>query len=234
MTHRHIFRMIYYKNIEQILVDGVICARNYKIQPGYQISYSHIVNKRNDEFSTPDGDSINDFVPFYFSPITVMAYTIHRGNVPLCDPKEKDVGIASMNDIIYLVSNTEYFDDPLQDIWFTDVSCNSATAPSYEKDLNRLPTHVDWPLFDEKPTVAKIPEIGYNGVHGTFRSLDRPSKYNNRKKKRGAEFLIKDQVPLNVIDCIIAKNDTINNIVSDWVRRSAHDIPVYTKSGCYF
>ncbi|TCS63685.1 DUF4433 domain-containing protein [Varunaivibrio sulfuroxidans] len=226
MTDRHIFRMMHFQNVERILQDGAIHAKNFRTQPGYQISYENIVNKRGTVYRTPAGDVVNDYVPFYFSPRTSMAHTISKENVPLRDPSGTKVGVANMDDVIFMVSHTSHFQNAALPFWFTDVACNSgAMVPEYKNDFSELQSHVEWSLFDETPTVATIPEISYNGVCRYFFDRDNPPEHSNRSTKRMAEFMVKDQVPLKFIDCIVTKNETIKQSVEAWIQA---DLPPKT------
>ncbi len=235
MTHRHIFRMMHYQNLDRILTDRAIHAKNFTLQPGYQISYDAIVNKRGSSFLTPSGLPINDFVPFYFSPATAMAYTISNRNVPLRDPNGATIGQANLPDVAFVVSHTSHFVNAHNEYWFTDTACNAAASPPvYENDLSKLSTHIDWSLFDEDPKMASIPEIGYNGVCRYFLDKDTPSRYSNRSKKRMAEFLVKDAVPVEFVDCIVVRTEAIRQSVAGWVGMNNLQIPVYVKPGCYF
>lgn len=204
------------------------------MQQCYQTSYANIVERRGtNEFKTPCGHVVNDFVPFYFSPITAMAYTIGQGNVTLRGPNGEHHGPANLNEIVFLVSNTQNFVQHQNDIYFTNVACNSqATIPQFESDLTRLGNHVNWSLFDEYPLTAKIPEIGYNGVCRYFCNRD-DGTHMNRSPQRMAEFMIKNEISLNFIDCIIVQNDQIKTIIEQQIHNSHWNIPVYTKPSCY-
>jgi len=235
MTNRHIFRMTYYRNIRLFLSDGAEYAKNHRqARRCFRTSYTQIVNRRGTEFWTPDHENINDFVPFYFSPVTSMAYTIHKGNVPLLTPEGQADGYASSGDLAFIVCNTDRIGQSELDFWFTDIACNSAFAPNFENNLSNLDSHIDWSLFDETKGKAKIPEIGYNGVHWDFRSLDEPAKYKNRHRKRMAEFMVKDFLPFDLVDCIVVQNHDIKSHIDTWIAESAFEIQVYVKPGCYF
>ena len=127
---RHIFRLTSYLNIPQFLQDEAVWAKNHQpMQRCYQTSYSNIVSRRGTmEFGTPCGRVVNDFVPFYFSPINAMSYTIHRGNVELKTPQNIVVDTANLNEIVYLVSNTRRFQQSEQQIYFTNLACNSPVS----------------------------------------------------------------------------------------------------------
>jgi len=46
--------------------------------------------------------------------------------------------------------------------------------------------------------------------------------------------MVKDFVPLELIDCIVTKNDAVKTRIEHWMNTSDFDIPVYSKPGCYF
>ncbi len=227
--------MSYYQNVEQILKDGGIYAKNYRDQPQHSISYSNINNRRGSQYKTPEGELLHDYVPFYFSPITAMSYTIHRGNVPLMDPSGVDLGCANDEDVVFLVSRTESVQRADLKFCFTNVACNSqAPAPEYENDLSKLSNHIDWSLFDEVPKTATIDEIDYSGVGRYFRDFDSPERYNNRSTKRMAEFMVRDIFPVELLDCIVTKKKSIKSEIESWIRSENLNLSVYQKTGCYF
>lgn len=175
---------------------------------------------------------MNDFVPFYFSPLTKMAYTIHIGNVRLVNPFGQDLRIAEMQDLVFLVCDVEKIADQNLHFWFSDVACNTLSQiPNYNNELNAIDKHVDWTVFDDNPMKAAIPEIGYRGVCRWQHDTD---AHPNRASKRMAEFLVKDFLPLGVIECIVTKREEIKQQLENWLATSDHNIPVYTNNGCYF
>lgn len=236
MTKRFIFRMTYYKNIKAYVRDGFIRSKNYRpLQTGYQTSYADIVHRRgNDGFETPCGGVVNDYIPFYFSPITAMAYTIHAGNVKLTAPNGDDNGIANIDDIAFIVCDPQKISESDLDFLFTNIACNSGIHPDYGDDLKQLEEHVNWQLFDEAPKTALIDEIGYNGVCKFFNDSERNAACHNRKKQRMAEFLVKDSFPVNLAECIILKHDNHKAKVEKWIEDAGLQIPVFVKRNCYF
>lgn len=236
MPKRFIFRMTYGANIETYLAHAEIRSKNHPMtQYGYRTSFSEIVKRRGgQEFLTPCNSNVNDFVPFYFSPSTAMAYTINRGNVLLIGPDETDLGAASMEDIVYIVADPQKVKSSNFDFWFTDIACNSAQVPQYSKDMDNLEQHVDWSLFDDNPRMAIIPEIDYEGVCKFFADSDRNPAWLNRKKKRMAEFLVKDAFPMDLVECLVIKSTKWEQFLIDRINRSGRSIPVYVNSGCYF
>lgn len=236
MPNRFIFRMVYYEDCALFFQDGEIRAKNSKqSQSCHQTSYSQIVSRRGDGgLCVPSGEVINDHVAFYFSPITAMSFTIYQGNVPFTTPAGIHKGNATMDNRVFFVANVENFRDIDLTYWFSDIACNSrAPMPQFSNDLEALETHVAWDLFDDGATVAAISEIGYAGVTKWFHNKDTPERYQNRKQKRMAEFLVKGAVPLTMFDCIVAKDDLIKGEVRRMMQNTGVDLKVYSKPGCY-
>lgn len=238
---RFLFRMTHYKNLQTYLAAGQLYAKSSpSVQSGYRISFESIDSKRGTpQFTTPCGSNVNDFVPFYFSPSTKMAYSIHMRNVPQRDPDGTSPGKVSMDDIAQLVVIPEVLFNSGRQCWFTDIACNSGIPPTYACDPNELSSHLEWALFDEfgnnnRDQMATIPEIGYDGVCKWQHDKDEPARYQMRSKKRMAEFLVKDRLQMNEVSCIVLKNQTHLAEVQAWVNASNTQIPVYVKPGCFF
>lgn len=187
------------------------------------------------QYELPDGHVVNDFVPFYFSPITSFTYTIYKRNVPLVSPGGEHLGQACEDDRVFFVASPQRLADAGLRCCFSDFALNSnAPLPTVTTDLSQLEEHVHWDVFDESPRVAQIHEIGYSGVCGYFGNMASPANRMTRSPKRMAEFLVFGSVPLNCIDCIVAKTDTIGDKLKTMMDASMWSIPIYTKRGCYF
>lgn len=237
MPNRFIFRQVYYKDLATFLADGEICSKNKKPpQACHQSSYQEIVNRRGtQEFPMPNGRVVNDYVPFYFSPVTSFTYTIFKQNVPLISPSGKELGKACEDDRIFFVAKPEAIRDAGLEFCFSDYALNSnAPLPTIQTGLDFLETHVHWDVFDEGPYRANIPEIDYAGVCSYFCDKASPENRMTRSAKRMAEFLIQDSIPLKNIECIIAKSDGIRDKLIVMMDASNWNIPVYTNRGCYF
>lgn len=237
MPTRFAFRQVYCEDLPTFLQDGEIRAKNHgSPQVCHQTSYPKIVDRRGSlQFAMPNGGVVNDFVPFYFSPITSFSFTIYKGNVQLVSPKGQDLKKACEDDRIFFVCSPQSFQGTGLHCCFSNYALNSnAPLPSIETDLNRLEEHVHWDVFDESPYSAQIPEIGYDGVCTFFKSMATPAYRMNRSPKRMAEFLVQGAVPLEYIDCIIAKTDDMRDKLKIMMDASAWNIPIYTKRGCYF
>ena len=142
--------MIHFRNLQTYLESGMLFAKNNpNVQAGYRISYDEIVDRRGTaEFTTPCGSNVNEFVPFYFSPSTKMAIAIHFGNVRLKAPNDTVLGVATMEDVAYLVVEPRVLFESGRQCWFTNIACNSAAyPPTYNDNQAELETHVELSLI---------------------------------------------------------------------------------------
>lgn len=237
MPNRFIFRQVHFEDLPTFLADGEIRAKDHQTpQLCHQTSYQEIVNRRGtDEFEMPNGCVVNDFVPFYFSPITSFTFTIYKENVPLVSPQGAYLRAACEDDRIFLVSSPHSFDGSGLFTCFSDYALNSrAPMPTIETDLTKLEEHVHWNVFDEAPMVAAIPDIDYTGVCKFFMNMATPPERMTRSAKRMAEFLVRGAVPLDKIMCIVVKTDAMRATLASMMAASAWNIPILTKRGCFY
>lgn len=237
MPNRFIFRQVHFEDLPIFLADCEVRAKRHQSpQLCHQTSYPEIVYRRGtDEFELPNGCVVNDFVPFYFSPITSFTFTIFRENVPLVSPQGVCLRQACEDDRIFLVCSPQAFVGSGLGTCFSDYALNSkAPMPKIETDLTKLEGHVHWNVFDESPMIAAIPEIGYAGVCKWYHNMATPPQRMTRSAKRMAEFLVHGAVPLDKIVCIVVKTDAMRATLEGMMVASAWKIPVLTKRGCFF
>lgn len=237
MCRRFIFRQVHWSDLSTFLADGEIRAKSHaNPQLCHQTSYPEIVDRRGThQFPMPNGRVVNDFVPFYFSPITSFTYTIFKGNVSLRSPAGDCLRMACEDDRIFLVSSPQNFYGTNLSTCFSDYALNSmAPLPTVETDPNMLASHIHWHVFDDFPKVAMISEIGYEGVCKYFHDRESPAHLMTRKAKRMAEFLVLNAVPLDKVICVIAKTDMMKAKLEVMMNASGRSIPIYTNRGCFY
>lgn len=238
MPTRHIFRQVDYRDLGCFLSDGEIRApNNNPLQNCHQTSHATIVNRRGTQnaYTMPCGGVVNDYVPFYFSPLTSYTYSIYKANVQVISPTGADLGKSSQGDRIFFVGRTETIQNLGLTYCFSNIPLNAlAPIPVVEQDLNRLETTVNWRVFDEPPLFGAIPQIGYPGVHGVFKSEANPNWKMNRSRDRMAEFLVRDSVPMEAIDCIVVQNDAMRLRLEPIVNAYNYPLPIYVNRGCFW
>jgi hypothetical protein len=117
------------------------------------------------------GGMVCDYVPFYFASRSPMMYTIMRGNVE---------GVSTdLGRLIYFVSSTEAVYEAGLSCVYTDGNA-AVLITKFCDDPLMLATHVDLPLM-KKTMWNSTPEDP------------------DRMRRRMAEFLVHDRVPLELV-----------------------------------
>jgi hypothetical protein len=120
------------------------------------------------------GGMVSNYVPFYFAARSPMLYAISRGRVPAYQDGQEP--------IIYLVTDAKELSHHGCRFVFTDRNAYYATA-KYESDLSHLDNLIDWPLMEGRYFKNTVEEP-------------------DRRERRMAEFLVRDQVPFRTISQI--------------------------------
>lgn len=145
---------------------------------------------------------MHDYVPFYFAPRSPMLYTISRGNVPKCPDGQIPV--------VHLVSSVEKVrGDNLQFV-FTDGHGIMALTNYYD-DLTFLET-LDWDLIRDRYWADTL-------------------KDPDRKRRRQAEFLVRNFFPWTLIAEIGVINDGVRQEVEELVGDS---VPIVIRQNWYY
>lgn len=236
MPDRFAFRQVDYRDIATFLADGEVRAKNHPApQRCHQTSEPGLVGLRSTSaFTLPHGGVVNDYVAFYFSPLTSFTCSIHRESVEVIAPDGKKLGMSRLDDRAFIVCRTDSLAASGALYCFSDYPLNSmAPLPTLSADIAELETHVNWSVFDDIPQAAAIPEIGFGGACRYFFNSFPPKKYQLRKQQRMAEFLVKDTVSLGQVTCIVVPSDGMKVIIQAQVDASGWGIPIYKKPGCF-
>ena len=175
----YIYHITHINNIEKILKHGSILCKNRldeEIADHVSIAYEGIQRRCHDTIVPIDpGGNLHDYVPFHFAPRSPMLYTINKGNVEsFHDSQDK---------LVYLVVKIQGVSDNNLDFVFSDGHPIMAFSKFFA-DLSMLGEVIDWPLMRDRYW------------HNTDDDSD-------RKRRRQAEFLVYQKLPVELINRIV-------------------------------
>ena len=119
----------------------------------------------------PLGGTLHDYVPFYFAPRSPMLFRIGK--------EWGQAGGADTRDLIYLVSSVEQVE--AHGLPFTFSLFHAVTRPNEFLTGSAELHRVDWPLMQSRMWT------------------DTPDD-NDRQRRRQAEFLVRDRLPLTALE----------------------------------
>lgn len=201
-----LYRITSRENLSHILEYG-ICNKNHPdANPDFVSIGNHdIIGRRNDHEVKIDGyGNIGDYVPFYFSPKSIMLFNILTG-----------YGVSKVNpeEIIFLITDIESAVNCNQLYFFSDGQANTRISKHYNdlKDLNKI----DW-------------EVVQSG------DFSKSNTDNDRTRRYQAEFLIHRKVPVNCIKGIVVYNESCATFVKKKLALTDLIIQVHIKRSFYF
>lgn len=138
-----IFRITHIANVPWILENGLHCGSSAVRDPAFvQIGNPDLINKRRTRVVPvePRG-TLNDYVPFYFTPFSPMLYNIATGY--------NGVQRQRMKDIAILVSNLPLLSEHGVQYVFTDQHAYMATT-RFTGDPSNLADYIDWKILQAR------------------------------------------------------------------------------------
>lgn len=204
-----IYRILHIDNLAGIVEQGGLWAGNEmaaKSIPYRQIGLQNLTQQRMGRAVPIDpGGNLNDYVPFYFCPRSVMLFNIHSGRVPTYTEGQAP--------IIYMVTTVETIAKDSHPFVFTDRHAKFAVA-SFSSDLSDL-TLLDWPTIQSDDFAHR---------------KDDPE----RKDRKAAEFLVYRFVPLQSILGIAAYSQKWKDECDRLLKAAEIQVKVKVHPGWFF
>lgn len=201
-----IWRIVHRDNLPWILDNGLHCANSGVLSPNYvNIGNPDLIDKRRHRpVPIAPGGTLADYVPFYFTPFSVMMKNIHSG---------WSVQQRRNEEIVILVSSLHRIGELGLPFAFTNAHAYPHWT-SYYSDLEQL-DQIDWDILQ----------------HRDFkRDTDDPRKMERYQ----AEALIHRHLPIGGLMGIICYTDVVKRRIEQEIQRRNLDLPVYTRTGWYF
>ena len=194
-----LFRMVHIDNVEYILQNGMFTKHHSMADPNYiNIGDTTLIVQRNDYLVKIKGyGKLGDYIPFYFGPLSPMLLNIKTGY--------RGVTKREQSDIVYICCRLDLIIDYCKQWCFTDGHAKDALT-SFFNNLDSL-DQVDWDIVSER--IWKNTEDDFD-----------------RMRRKQAEFLVKDSVPVSSIGRIIVYNEERKLFVQDLIEYYGLNIPV--------
>jgi hypothetical protein len=204
-----LYRIVHINNVEYLLHNGISTQQDPQSNSDYvNIGDTNLINQRMDYPINLEGyGNLGDYVPFYFGPLSPMLLNIKTGY--------RGIKQLPQSEIIYICCKLNQVINCDAQWCFTDGHAKNLFTGFYN-DINDL-DKVDWNIVYEKYW------------SNTEDDLD-------RIRRKQAEFLVKDIVPVNCIEAVVVFNDEKRTFVQDLVD-SLHlniSVRVNTKNKFYY
>jgi hypothetical protein len=204
-----VFRIVPIQNLEYLLRDGLYCKNANKNDEGFvSIGSQEIITQRDTRIVKCFPDTVvNDYVTFYFSVRTPMLFNIKTG---------RGVPASLQKDIIYFCCKlSELVTDDFQ--WcYTNGNAAQAISKFFKK-LDNIESEVDW-------VSIKTTDFRDENADGD----------EDRIRKKHAEFLVKNHVPVHYIKEIAVFNQSVKEQVEKILKDRKLSIEVKVKTDFYF
>jgi len=202
-----IWRIIHRDNLPWVLAHGLHCGNSALRAPNWvSIGNSELIDKRaRHAVPVPPGGLLNDYIPFYFTPFSVMMRNIRSGR--------GGVQQRSNDEIVILVSSLHHITKQGLPFLFTNMHAYYRWA-SYYDDLAHL-DQVDWPLLQARDF---------------RRDENDPVKFERYQ----AEALIHKHCPVSGLIGIVCHSETGKISAQSQIDANGLNLPIYVRPDWYF
>lgn len=202
-----VWRIVHRHNVPWILDNGLHGGNSIAKCPTWvNIGNAELIDKRaHHPVPLPPGGFLNDYVPFYFTPFSVMMRNINTG--------WGGVTKRHNSDIVILVSSLHKIAEQKLPFLFTDSHAYYQWANYYD-DLAHL-DKVDWKLLQARDFK---------------RDSEDPAKFERYQ----AEALVHQHCPVSGLIGIVCYTESIKIAIEHEVTSRGLNLPVYERKGWYF
>lgn len=194
-----IFRITHQSNVSWILENGFHCASSGVTDPTFtSIGSADLIVKRasRDIVVGPEG-TLNDYIPFYFTPYSPMMYNIKTGY--------GDIKQQANEDIVIFVSSLHHLEEHDVDFVFSDRHAYLQTAEFYT-DTDEL-DKLDWVIIKN-------------------RDFRRDPNDPGKVERYQAEALAFGHVPVEALIGLICYNNVAKTVLQNATKDAALELHV--------
>lgn len=196
-----VYRIIPIQNLTSVLNEGLFCKNaGRKTRDFLSIGSPDVIARRDKVIVKCYNDTVvNDYIPFHFSVRTPMLYNIITGHGVTKVPQE---------DIVYLCCRLVELTTKNFKWCYTDGNAAAAISKFFN-NLEGIEAYVDW-----------------HSIETTDFRDDNSDGDEDRIRKKLAEFLVKEYVPVEYIRKIVVFTTSMHKEVNAIVNRLKLDIEV--------
>jgi hypothetical protein len=201
-----IFRITHRDNLAWIMDHGLHASNGQILDPNFRnIGNLDLIDKRSHRIvGVGPGGTLSDYVPFYFTPFSIMMFNIHTGyNVRQVPNEEIVILVSSLHKAAELGMAFVFTDQhayPLMANYFTDL-----------KDLNR----VDWDLLNRRDFKHDPDDPG-------------------KKERYQAEFLVWRHLPVEALLAICCYSSVVEEEIKAELAKRALKLQTVVERDWYF
>lgn len=206
---RYCYRICHIDNLRHLLNVGMCSKYHPLADPNFvSIGNIEIINARDTtDVQIAGYGKVGEYVPFYFTPRSIMLYNIVTGHRAPKVPKVPRENILVIRCLIeQLAKCGRYF--------FTDGQANVSNGTNHFHDLKDL-DKIDWAII-QTSSFSKSTD-----------DLDRARRYQ-------AEFLVHDHVPVSAVESIVVYNKIAQARVEAQLKELQKDLSVQIIRNYFF
>lgn len=204
---RRLYHMTHVSNLLGILRCGQIICKSKNKNKYVSIAYEDVQYRRSlKQIPIPPYGTVHDYVPFYFAVRPPMLYVISKGGVETYN--------GGQEPIVYLCLTVDRILKTKRPYVFSDGNASSEHTLFFN-DISSLEERVDFEIMEH--------------LYWTNNK-----EYPDRRRKRQAEFLVKDAVPWSVVEEIGVMNENMKGIVTMILERWNDPTPVTVRRDWYY
>ena len=201
-----IWRIVHRDNLDWILDNGVHCANSKNLARNYvHIGNAELIDKRRQRIvPIPPGGTLADYVPFYFTPFSVMMLNIHSG---------RSVKKRPNDEIVILVSSLHRVNTLRLPFVFTNAHAYPDWT-NYYSDLSSL-DQIDWQLLQN-------------------RDFKRDPDDLRKMERYQAEALVYHHLPVDALVGVVCYTELLKKSIEERIRQRNLGLTVHARSEWYF
>ena len=194
-----LFRIMHWQNVEYIVEHGMYRRGHAQFDPDYvNIGDRGLILDREEYPVKVDGyGTLGEYVPFYFGPLSPMLLNIKTGH--------RGIELRPQRDIVYILCSLDGIEAAGCEYIFSDGHAKVEISRHFndKDDLDK----VDWSIVSERywsPTEEDM----------------------DRQRRKQAEFMVREHVPVSCIEKIVVYDQERYNNVKNFVDTFGRDVEV--------